>query len=760
MEDVRKLAALMITDMVGYTRLSQRDEARALRLLSEHNVLIRESVTDHGGREVKHTGDGFLVEFPSALQAVSCSIDIQRLFHDRNEKVEDANRFQIRIGLHVGDVVHRDGDVFGDGVNITSRIEPLSLPGGICLSQSVQAQVWNKIDRPLQSLGSRELKNVEIQTEIFRVVLPWEEKQQVERQERSKKLDRTRLAVLPLVNISQDPDDVYFADGMTEELIYTLSRTKGLRVIAQTSAMAYKGTSKTIREIGTELRVGSILEGSVRKSGDRVRITTQLIDVQTEEHLWAERYDRQLADVFEIQSEISEEVGKGLKTLLKKTKKAKPVERPTEKFAAYTEYLKGRHSWNRRTKTGLTQALEHFKRAVQIDPNFAKAHSGIADCHTVLANQGHVMNEIALPKAKEAAKRALDLDPSLAEAHASLGIAYLQFKSDARAAEKEFKEAIRLNPSYATARQWYSGALHAQMRYEEALEHAQTAIGLDPMAHIMHINIASILSKLGRHEDAREHVRRAIELEPDYEASYADLARIDMTLWNWRGAKNVLSGALERNPRNTEALSCKASLYAVLGKTEKALEIIREAAEIAPDSRLVKDQMAQILRIDGRSDEAIVIFEQLNERKNAKPWSLPLLCFTYIQVGRLEDARRALKDDEGKNKGLYPAMDLWYSALSAMVEAASGSRDEEALSYLKQVSGHDETSELHTLQAMIFFLLGDADRAYEHLDQAMAFHEPLLVDFPVDPLFASQRADPRFQQMLEVMGRAKVAKPV
>ncbi|MBE0636022.1 adenylate/guanylate cyclase domain-containing protein, partial [Candidatus Bipolaricaulota bacterium] len=190
MTDVRKLAALMITDMVGYTRMSQHDEARALRLLQEHNVLIRESVAAHGGREVKHTGDGFLVEFPSALQSISCSIDIQRLLYDRSKKVDDDERFQVRIGLHVGDVVHRDGDVFGDGVNITSRIEPLAMPGGVCISQSVQAQVWNKIDRPLESLGSRELKNVDLPMEVFRVVLPWEDKHKQEAKEQTQGFDR------------------------------------------------------------------------------------------------------------------------------------------------------------------------------------------------------------------------------------------------------------------------------------------------------------------------------------------------------------------------------------------------------------------------------------------------------------------------------------------------------------------------------------------------------------------------------------------
>jgi adenylate cyclase len=453
-EDTRRLTALMITDMVGYTRLSQRNEALALRLLDEHNGIIRDSVASHGGREVKQTGDGFFVEFPSALQAVSCSIDIQRRLYERNQSISEGERFDVRIGLHIGDVVYRSGDMFGDGVNIASRIEPLALPGGVSLSQSVHAQVWNKIDRPLKSLGPKELKNVDLPMEVFRVVLPWEKKEDDKR--KPQKLDRNRLAVLPLVNISQNPEDAYFADGMTEELIYTLSRILGLRVIAQTSVMAYKGTTKTVREIGHELKVGSILEGSVRKAGDRVRITVQLIDVRSEEHVWSERYDRELADVFEIQSEISIEVAKGLKAFIKAAGVSGAVEKPTERLDAYTEYLKGRHFWNRRTRTAVLQALDHFELAIVADPRFAKAYSGLADCYTVLANQGHEPAHAVLPKAKDAAKKALELDPDLAEAHASLGIVYLQFKQDAAAAEKEFAKAIELNPSYAPAQQWYA----------------------------------------------------------------------------------------------------------------------------------------------------------------------------------------------------------------------------------------------------------------------------------------------------------------
>jgi len=750
--DVRQLAALMITDMVGFTRMSQQAEATALRLLSEHNDVVRESVAAHGGREVKQTGDGFLVEFPSALQAVSCAIDIQRQLHDRNARVEQQDRFEIRIGLHVGDVVHREGDVFGDGVNITSRIEPVAPPGGISLSQSVQALVRTHIDRPLQSLGPKDLNNVDLPMEVYRVILPWEDPEDRSATE-EQKLDQTRLAVLPLANISQQAEDAYFADGMTEELIYTLSRIPTLRIIAQTSVMAYRGTKKTAKEIGRELNVGSILEGSVRKSGSRVRITVQLVDAATEEHLWSERYDRELVDVFEIQSEISTEVAKGLKALMHAASNSGALEKPTERLDAYTEYLKGRHFWNRRTKMALRQALEHFEHAVRVDPAFARAWSGIADCYTVLANHGYESCDVALPKAKQAALRALELDPYSAEAHASLGLAYQQFESDLQAAEGRFKESIRLNPSYATARQWYSGMLHEQMRFDEALEHALKAIDLDPMAHMMHANAAALLSDMGRYDEAAERYRRAIELEPDYEGAYAELAAVHMTLWNWSGAEGLLHEALERNPSNAQALVSRARLLAARGCREEALDEVRRALDITPRSTHVIDQAAQVLRLVGSSDEAIELFEQLRVDKSGVPSAALILPLAYLDMIRLDDARRVLREDEAAGKTSVPALAFWHTVLCGVVDAASGDHVA-AGRRVAEIAGYGRLNSQHSAQAMILLLMGKPDEAFARIDEAITVHDPLLLNLCSDPLFAAHRTDPRFLRVLAVMGLA------
>jgi len=753
-DEVRRLSALMITDMVGYTRLSQRNEALALRLLDEHNRLIRDSVLSHGGREVKHTGDGFLLEFPSALQAVSCSIDIQRRLYDRNDHSSEPEKFNVRIGLHVGDVVDRGGDVFGDGVNIASRIEPLAAPGGVCLSQTVQAQVWNKIDRPLESLGTKELKNIDLPMEVFRIVLPWEEKPKKREREI---LDRKRLAVLPLVNISQDPEDAYFADGMTEELIYTLAKIQDLRVIAQTSVMSYRGTSKTIREIGHELKVGTILEGSVRKAENRLRITIQLIDVQSEEHLWVDRYDRDLADVFEIQSEISIEVAKGLKMLLKATHATEAVKRPTDRLDAYMEYLKGRHLWSRRTRSGLLGALKHFERAIEADPKFAKAYSGLADTYTVLANQGHEPSEAMLPKARETAKKALKLDPNLTEAHASLGIVYLEFKHDVVAAEKEFRKAIELNPSYATAQHWQALALHGQLRFEEAFDFAVKAVELDPHAHIIQVAAGRILGELGRHEEAKSYLRRAAELEPDYEDTPSDIAEEEMALWNWCGAENILDKELKRNPNNTSALASKAGLQMVLEQHAEALFSMKKALAIAPDSFTFRGRWARFCYFLGQYDEAIKIHEELYRERPHDPLNPLMLAMAQVTMGRYEDALLWAHRAETAQEIVMPKYLFWFSIVRGLIAAAQGD-EEEVQVYLAKISAYTTVINRHSAQAMICFELGDTDRAYEHLDEALSTHDPLLKEFIIDPAIAVHKSDPRFQRILEVMGLAKVAK--
>ena len=299
----RRLAVIMFTDMVAYPALSQANEGLALATLESHRALVRPIVAVHNGTEIKTMGDSFLIEFKSALEATECAVDLQKALHEQDQG--DGGTIAIRVGLHVGDVVHRDEDVYGDAVNIASRVYPLARPGQICMTRQVYDQVRNKIDLRTESLGQQRLKNIVTPLEVFRVVLPWDQPEKS-----APRTDRRRIAVLPFANMSPDKEDEYLADGMTEELIASLSEVEHLAVVARTSVMRYKTTSKGVSEIAQELGVGTIVEGSVRKAKNKVRITVKAINASTEEHIWSQTFDREVDDVFSVQTEIAEKAVK------------------------------------------------------------------------------------------------------------------------------------------------------------------------------------------------------------------------------------------------------------------------------------------------------------------------------------------------------------------------------------------------------------------------------------------------------------------
>ncbi|HYA54775.1 MAG TPA: adenylate/guanylate cyclase domain-containing protein, partial [Thermoplasmata archaeon] len=330
----RRLSAIMFTDMVESTQLAQRDERAALALIEEQEKLARPVLTSHHGRWVKSTGDGFLAEFGSALDAVECAVELQDRVRERNRS-PGAVPLRIRVGVHLGDVQRRSGDIFGDAVNVAARVESAAEPGGVCISGPVHELVRNKVPNPLERLGAQTLKGVTEPVQLYRVVLSPTEPSVSPRTD-----SVPRLAVLPLANISPDPRDEYFADGLTEELISVLSKIPGLRVIARTSVTPYKSSSKSAAQIGTELGVGSILEGSVRKAGDRLRISLQLIDASSQEHVWTESYDRQMSDVFAIQSEVAESTAKAIRVELSDRAREFLGRAPTTNLRAYDLFLR------------------------------------------------------------------------------------------------------------------------------------------------------------------------------------------------------------------------------------------------------------------------------------------------------------------------------------------------------------------------------------------------------------------------------------
>jgi adenylate cyclase len=506
-EGERRLAAIMYTDMVGYTALGQRNESLSLALVEEQRKLIRPILGRHNGREIKTMGDAFLVEFPNALDAVRCAYDIQRATREFNISLPTEKRIHLRVGLHLGDVVESQGDISGDAVNVASRIEPLAEDGGVCLSRQVFDQVKGKFELPQASLGPRNLKNVSEPVEVFKVIMPWNQSEAAGTQA----FPPNRVAILPFASFSVDPNDGFFADGMTEEVISTVSGISGLSVISRTSVMGYKGTTKKVKEIGKELEVGSVVEGSFRKAGNRIRVTVQLVDAASDRHIWVQTYDRTLDDIFQVQSDVAKKVAEALSVRILSDEAERIEKKPTANTAAHSLYLRGRFLWNKRGIDDLKMAAECFERATQEDPGFALGYVGQADCAALLRSNWNIDRDANLMKAKTLVEKALSLDRELAEAHTSKGL-LLREEYRLREAEEEFRTAIELKPSYATAHQWYFWILRAELRWEEALREIERAAALDPLSPVINQNYGDYYVSRREYAKAIEPYRKALEL--------------------------------------------------------------------------------------------------------------------------------------------------------------------------------------------------------------------------------------------------------
>ena len=506
----------MYTDMVGYTALGQRNESLSLALVEEQRKLIRPILARHNGREIKTMGDAFLVEFPNATDSVRCGYDIQRAIREFNLSLASDKRIHLRIGVHLGEVTESQGDISGDAVNVASRIYPLAEDGGVCVTRTVCDFVRGKVDIPLSSIGAKTLKNVAEPIEVYKMEMPWEQSTRTE----AHSYPTNRVAILPFTSFSSNPDDAYFADGMTEEIISTVSGISGLRVISRTSVMGYKGTTKKVKEIGKELEVGSVLEGSFRKAGNRIRVTTQLINVADDEHLWAQNYDRNLDDVFEVQSDVAKQVANALRVRILSPEKERIEKKPTDSTSAYSLYLKGRSSWNKRNAVDVTKARDYFEQAVEEDPNFALGYAGGADCCLLLRDY-LIDREANLEKAKVMVSKALEIDPGLAEAHMEKAYVLMD-EYDLRHAEEEFEKAIELKPSDATAHMRYYGLLLCEVRWEEALREIERALELDPLSGAINSNHGGYYLYRMEYAKAVEPYKRAAEL--GLLAAHANLA--------------------------------------------------------------------------------------------------------------------------------------------------------------------------------------------------------------------------------------------
>jgi TolB-like protein len=531
----RRLAAILAADVAGYSRLMGVDEESTLAALKAHRRdLIDPKIAEHHGRIVKTTGDGALVEFASAVDAVRCAREIQRAIGERNTAIPEAHRIEFRIGINVGDVIVDGDDIFGDGVNVAARLESMADPGGICISEDAFRQIRGKIDNAFEDLGEQRLKNITNSVRVYRVRIH----ARAEPKPALPLPDKPSIAVLPFQNMSGDPEQEYFADGIVEDIITALSRFPDLFVIARNSSFVYKGQPVDVAQVSRELGVRYILEGSVRKSGDRVRIAGQLIDATSREHLWGDRFDGMLEDVFDLQDRITERVVGELLPSIMKAEIERARRKPPASLAAYDYVLRAMPLFA--AETGAIEAFDLLNEALRLDPEFAQAHAMLAHLNEQRYRDRADHNR---DEAKEAAERharaavAYGWDDDWALAHAGFVLAIPG--KDVAAARSVLDRAVSLNPNSAAALSFRSIIRATTGDPKAGIADAEKALRLsprDPFAYSSEMALTFAHFDVGDYEMASLHARRALDSKPDFVPARMVLALAAFAHEDWEGA--------------------------------------------------------------------------------------------------------------------------------------------------------------------------------------------------------------------------------
>jgi adenylate cyclase len=628
--ETRKLAAIMFTDMVGFSRQMGSDEARTLRLLAVHNHIIEQAVGAHHGQVIKTMGDGFLVEFPSVVHAVQCAQQIQSRFHAHNAEQDKAEQIHIRIGIHLGDmVVQLNGDVLGDGVNIASRLQTRAEPDTICISDVVYRDVAQKIPLgTVVSLGRPKLKNIVQRFPVY-ALLPGNPKElhqtlRTQRLEFFRRVgtahlpramlvvvglliaggivtllfpsflpiripqssirnqtalpfpDKPSIVVLPFTNMSGDPEQEYFSDGITEDITADLSKISGFFVIARNSAFTYKGKAVKIQEVSREMGVRYVLEGSVRKAGEQVRVTAQLIDGTTGGHLWSERYDRPLKDIFAVQDEIRQKIVLALRVMLTQDEQERLRRFPTNNLDAYDYLLRGQESAWRFTPATNAQARQMFEKAVALDPSYAAAYASLAATYWRDWWQGEP-NPQALDRAYELAQKAVNLDDSLPIAHIILAQVYV-WKRQYVQAIAEGRRAVALDPNYDLGYQTLGDILSHAGQPQEALEMREKSMRLNPRYPSIYLNnIGYTYFLLGRYEEATAALKKCLSLTPNLGIAHVNLAVVYAEAGRKEEARAEAAEILRLYPTFSLEVALQRFPFKEPAQSERYLAALRKA---------------------------------------------------------------------------------------------------------------------------------------------------------------------------------------
>jgi adenylate cyclase len=553
----RKLAAILSADVKGYSRLMGEDEVQTFKTLSAYFQIMTTLIHKHQGKVLNIAGDNLFADFESVVDAVLCGVEVQKELRTKNAELPEGRRVEFRIGINLGDVIREGENIYGDGVNITERVQSLADGGGICISGTAYDQVENKLGLGYEYLGEQSVKNIPKPVRVYRVqekpgsIPPQRPVEVASREKMAFPMpDKPSIAVLPFVNMSRDPEQEYFSDGITEEIITALSKVPNLFVIACNSVFTYKGKPVKVKQVSEELGVRYVVEGSVQKSGDKVRITAQLIDALSGHHLWAERYDRELKDIFALQDEITMKVITALQVELTAGEMAGMIAKGTKNIDAFIKYLQAYELMYSATKEGNAQAKKILEEAIALDPDYPRLYMGLARAHTLDVWYGTTEStEQSLARAFELAQKAISLDNSNAAAHGTLGEIYMMKKQYDKAIA-ECERAVSLDFNSAENIFWLGLVLNYAGRAEEAIPYLQNAIRLNPLPPALYfVQLAVSYRDSGQYEKAIEACKKALQREPNTQFAYIHMAVSYIRLGQEREARAAAAEILRINPK-------------------------------------------------------------------------------------------------------------------------------------------------------------------------------------------------------------------
>ena len=787
-DSTRKLAVIVFTDIVGFSNLSSKNEPAALELLDKQRNLLKPIVDSYNGQWLKEIGDGLLLTFESTLDAVKCCISIQ----DEVKKIDNLN---LRIGIHQGEVVFKNDDVIGDDVNIASRAEPFANPGGIVVTDRVNVSLMRDPNYKTKLIGSPKLKGVRQKISLYCIIshgLPETKEERIsekfndkglperepsagrglkrtiihavigfamglllfnffyEKEQGSGISEKKSIAVMPFINMSSDKENEYFSDGITEEILNYLAKIKGLRVISRTSVFSYKGrTDVAIADIGKQLNVTHVLEGSVRKAGNKVRITAQLIRSKDDAHLWSETYDRKLEDIFAVQDEIAQTIVSALKMDYIGHSDQEGLSISETTMEAYNLYLQGIHFQDRRDEDGMRKGLSFFKRTVEKDPDYALAYVGLANTYLLLADYGYDNFDENLTLADINASKAMKLNPMAAEVHAANAFVSLIRKDEPNKTEEYYLKAIQLNPNYATAHHWYSDFLRLVRKdYQKALTYGLAAKRLDPLSGIISINLANVQTDLSLYEDAEITLNHLIEIRPEFLRAYLTLSFIYRNQGRWEDAESTVDKGISIKPDDGNSWKTLAEIYIAQGKFEKSMAAYDRYVELNKNSVIALEHLASGHYFSKNYRLAKETIEKIHGMTTFSPLADMVQGWIYFHEENYDRGLRSLDKAREKFVGLSGFFESLALASQGMIYAHQGKKDDTE-KVLVELDSFGNANGMESMKGLISLYAGDIEKGFDLIEKGVIENNP-YVFIKIDPKLQPFKKHERYKDILRL----------